>query len=132
MNKPNPKVLDIENIFRRQRKIQVNGEVHTVGEILDNSELKQYFVEQNPIEASRFYDIYEDKELGTMFAKTYDGHSEHGAQAFHIARDVGLDLLSIEPYSEVKANAYKINPSDDRINRHREISDGVLQRRTCV
>jgi hypothetical protein len=106
-----PKQLDFETALKRRRKIQVNGSVHTVGEILDDPVLKKYFVDENPLEAFQFYNVCQDYEFGIIFANTYSGHPEYGGMARDIGNGLGL-LCVQELESNVKLQADNVRVFD--------------------
>ena len=69
MSHPNPEGLAIEDVFRRARKVPVNGEVYTVGE---------------------------------LFVRKYHEHPDYSTQAFHISREVGMNLAVVAPFNQVR------------------------------
>ncbi|MDD5192105.1 MAG: hypothetical protein PHH54_01245 [Candidatus Nanoarchaeia archaeon] len=84
-------------------KVKLNGEYYTRAQIYDCLNLKRILVNENPELAHQLYLQWEDKELGTIFANTYNGHLDYGEQAYHIASELGI--LGVKPpFSKVRAD----------------------------
>ena len=102
-----PKIVNHKKLEQRLRengpKVKVSGRDYTPAEIHDCPNLKAILVNENPNLAHQLYLQWEDAELGRLFALKYDGHPDYGAQAYHIASELGI--LGIKPpFSQVRAD----------------------------
>ena len=94
----------VEKRLRGNRRVLVNGRNVLVSQLYQNPGLQEKLVIENPEQALRLYDLDKNERLGRVFALTYNGHSEYGASALQIGKELRIPDMK-QPRSRVKQEA---------------------------
>ena len=86
------------------KKIKIGNKSVLLSKLEHSDKYQQILVEKNPELALHWQRIWDHRGLGEKFARTYDGHPEHGGNAYHLAKRYKVPKV-IAPNSQARSIA---------------------------